>query len=358
VTGFVLGQNQASATTGTLTFLTSAASTSNVGVYAINGSGLTANNNNYVFVQAAGNAKALTITPATLTYAANDVSKTYGASNPALSGTVTGFVLGQTQASATTGTLGFATSATASSNVGAYAINGSGLTAKNGNYVFVQAVGNATALTINPATLTYTANDASKTYGASNPALSGTVTGFVLGQNQGTATTGTLGFATSATSSSNVGSYAVNGSGLTAKNGNYVFVQAAGNATALTINPATLTYDADIVIRPYGSDNPTLPGEVTGFVLGQTQASATTGTLVFTTTATKTSWLGFYPITGSGLSANNGNYVFVQAPWNGFSLIISPFNFNLVFNVAQGQIVGFDIDNVGNDDDQLLAGWL
>jgi hypothetical protein len=37
---------------------------------------------------------------------------------------------------------------------------------------------------------------------------------------------------------SNVGSYAINGSGLTANNGNYSFVQTAGNATALTITPA------------------------------------------------------------------------------------------------------------------------
>jgi hypothetical protein len=37
-----------------------------------------------------------------------------------------------------------------------------------------------------------------------------------------------------------VGSYAINGSGLTANNGNYVFAQAAGNATAFTINPAII----------------------------------------------------------------------------------------------------------------------
>jgi MBG domain (YGX type) len=48
------------------------------------------------------------------------------------------------------------------------------------------------------------------------------------------------GFTSTATSLSNVGSYAINGSGLTANNGNYVFVQAAGNATALTITPAPI----------------------------------------------------------------------------------------------------------------------
>src|ERR1019366_9100304 len=100
------------------------------------------------------------------------------------------------------------------------------------------------ALTINPATLTYTANTVNQSYGTAIPSLSGAVSGFVLGQTQGSATTGTLSFSTAATQSSNVASYAINGSGLTANNGNYTFVQVAGNATALTINPATLTLTA------------------------------------------------------------------------------------------------------------------
>ena len=78
---------------------------------------------------------------------------------------MTGFVGTDTQANATTGTLTFTSPATSASNVGSYAINGSGLTANNGNYTFVQAAGNATALTITAATLTYTANTASRTYG-------------------------------------------------------------------------------------------------------------------------------------------------------------------------------------------------
>ena len=140
-------------------------------------SGLTANNGNYSFVQAAGNATALNITPATLTYTANAVNQSYGTAIPSLSGTVTGFVLGQTQATATTGTLSFNTAATQASNVGTYAINGSGLTANNGNYSFVQAAGNATALNITPATLTYTANAVNQSYGTAIPSLSGAASG-------------------------------------------------------------------------------------------------------------------------------------------------------------------------------------
>jgi MBG domain-containing protein len=70
--------------------------------------------------------------------------------------------------------------------------------------------------------------------------LTGTVTGFVNGQNLASATTGTLQFTTPATDLSPPGTYPINGSGLTADFGNYVFVQAASNATALTLDPAAL----------------------------------------------------------------------------------------------------------------------
>ena len=89
-----------------------------------------------------------TISPVTLTYAANPVSINLGQTIPTFGGTETGFVGGQTEASATTGALTFSTPATGSSPSGSYPIDGSGLTANFGNYVFVQAPGNATALTI------------------------------------------------------------------------------------------------------------------------------------------------------------------------------------------------------------------
>ena len=94
--------------------------------------------------------------PGTLDYVATPVSRTYGSPNPPLTGTVIGFENGDTQISSTTGTLKFTTPATQTSNVGTYAIDGSGLTANNGKYMFEQAPGNATALTITPALLTVT----------------------------------------------------------------------------------------------------------------------------------------------------------------------------------------------------------
>src|ERR1019366_4554995 len=316
VTGFVNGDTQTSATTGTLAFTSPATATSAVGSYAIDGAGLSASN--YIFAQAAGNSTALTINPATLSYTATSASRLYGASNPSFAGTVTGFVNGDTQTSATTGTLAFTSPATATSAVGSYAIDGAGLSASN--YIFAQAAGNSTALTINPATLSYTATSASRLYGASNPSFAGTVTGFVNGDTQTSATTGTLAFTSPATATSAVGSYAIDGAGLSASN--YIFAQAAGNSTALTINPATLSYTATSASRLYGASNPSFAGTVTGFVNGDTQTSATTGTLAFTSPATAATVVGTYAINGSGLTASN--YNFVQAAGNAAALTINP----------------------------------
>ncbi|MFX6807963.1 MBG domain-containing protein, partial [Acinetobacter baumannii] len=92
---------------------------------------------------------------------------------------------------------------------------------------------------------TYTATAASRAYGAANPALTGTVaaTGLLNGATLATVTTGTAAWTTPATTASPVGSYAINGSGLSANSGNYTFsfVQAAGNATALKVTPAAVT---------------------------------------------------------------------------------------------------------------------
>src|ERR1019366_3476096 len=86
-------------------------------------------------------------------------------------------------------------------------------------------------------TLTYTATPATRSYGATNPAFTGTVTGFTGTDNLANATTGTLSFSGTATPTSNVGNYAITGSGLASST--YVFAQAAANATALTITQAT-----------------------------------------------------------------------------------------------------------------------
>ncbi|MBV8605559.1 MAG: filamentous hemagglutinin N-terminal domain-containing protein [Pelomonas sp.] len=86
------------------------------------------------------------IAPATLTYVANPATVQTGAPLPGLSGTVSGFVGGDTLQTATTGRLAFAPVNANLIVPGSYAIDGQGLSAAN--YQFVQAAGNATALSV------------------------------------------------------------------------------------------------------------------------------------------------------------------------------------------------------------------
>ncbi|MDC8756303.1 MBG domain-containing protein [Janthinobacterium fluminis] len=437
VSGFVNGDNLASATSGTLAFGSAATATSDVGSYAVNGSGLSANNGNYTFVQAGGNAGALTINPAALTVTANDASKVYG-QTPSLTGfSASGLQNGETVGSVTLASAGGTAGASVSG--GPYAITASGAaggTFKASNYTVSYVNG---ALTITPATLSYSANGVSRAYGSVNPAFGGSVSGFVNGDNLASATSGTLAFGSAATATSDVGSYAVIGSGLSANNGNYTFVQAGGNAGALTINPAaltvtannvskvygqtpsltgfsasglqngetvgsvtlasaggtagasvsggpyaitasgasggtfkasnytvsyvngaltitpaTLSYGANGASRAYGSANPAFGGSVSGFVNGDNLASATSGTLAFGSAATATSDVGSYAVNGSGLSANNGNYTFVQAGGNAGALTINPAALTVTANDASkvyGQtpsLTGFSASGLQN----------
>ena len=153
----------------------------------------------------------------------------------------------------------------AGANVGSQSVSalgtlaiGTGGTGTASNYTLV---GGSDTVSVTPATLVYTANSASSVYGTSPVTQGGAVSGFVGADTLGSATTGNAAFSTTATSASNVGYYAINGSGLTADNGNYVFSQAAGNATALTVHPAVInlsgarTYDAatDAAASIFGS---------------------------------------------------------------------------------------------------------
>lgn len=92
------------------------------------------------------------INPATLVYQADPLSVPVGQPLPPLGGTVGGFVEGETLASATQGQLRFDADLPANAGPGRYAINGSGLIAAN--YSFVQAPGNAVALTLRAPVIT------------------------------------------------------------------------------------------------------------------------------------------------------------------------------------------------------------
>jgi hypothetical protein len=203
----------------------------------------------------------LTINPAVVTLLslkANDASKTYGTTLN-FTGTEFGFTSGALVGGDTiSGVTLNSTGAVNTANVGSYAITPSSAvfsvgSASNYSITYVDGV-----LTVTPATLTYTANAANRLYGGADPVFSGTVSGFVLADNLGNATTGTANWNTSALNTSNVGSYAINGSGLAANNGNYTFVQAPGNATAYSILQRGISIIATATSKVYGSADPNL----------------------------------------------------------------------------------------------------
>ena len=319
VSGFVNADSLANATTGTLTFATTATQASNVGSYALAASGLTANQGNYLFVEAPANGTAFSVTPAALTVTALADTKTYNGLAYAGGQGVTyaGFRNGDS-ATGLTGSLAYVGSSQGAINAGTYAITPSGLSSANYAVSFVDGV-----LTVAKASLTVTGGNGTRVYGAANPGLTSTISGFVNGESFVSAgVTGAATTTTSATTTSNVGAYAIIPAAGSLAAANYVFDSFVNGSLAVT--PATLTVTANAATRLYGAVDPAFAGTVSGFVNGDTLATATTGTLLFTSSASVTSNVGSYALTGIDLIAKYGNYVFVQDAANATALTVTP----------------------------------
>jgi hypothetical protein len=119
----------------------------------------------------------------------------------------------------------------------------------------------------------------------------------------------------------NAGNSPIALSGLYSNQQGYIIAYVNGT---LTIGKADLTVTVNSAMGIYGSTIPTLSGTVTGFVNGQTLTSDG-GTAVFTTTATSSSNLGNYGVTGDVTlgSPYSGDYTVLQARGNGAALTIT-----------------------------------
>ncbi len=331
VSGFRLNDDFDDVLAGTLVFLSPASPGANVGQHAINGTGLTVVNSNYqpVILQDPGNATALTITQAQLTYVANAVTREYGDAN-VLSGVVEGLKNGETLESVTDGVLTWTTSATVLSGQGIYEVLGGGLTVTSGNYFvnILQAPANLTALTITPAQLIYRADSKTKRYGDANPIFTGSILGLKNGDTLDGVTDGTAVWVSNGLDFSDAGAYGIFGEGLTVTSGNYFvdIIQADTNETAFTVERVQLTYVADKKVRIYGFPDPVFTGVVEGLTNGDSIENVTDGDLVFTVTTTPTTLGGIYPITGGGLTVVSDNYFLniLQDPGNATAFQIVP----------------------------------
>ena len=239
----------------------------------------------------------LSVTQAGLTVTANDASKIYGAANPTFTVSYMGFVNADTPA-ALGGTLTFTTSATAASHVGSYAITPSGLASSNYTITFVSGT-----LSITPAALTITADNKSKLYGAAQPTLTASYSGFVNGDTAASLTTQPT-LSTNATAASHVSGnpYTITASG--AVDSDYTITYVAGT---LTVTPAALTITAVNQTKAYGAALPTLTASYSGFVNGDTAASLTTAPTL-TTNATAASHVSGNPYTITASGAVDSDY--------------------------------------------------
>lgn len=241
----------------------------------------------------------------TLSFTSSASPATYGA--PV---TLTATVL--SGAGAPTGTVAFSdgnallgtvplTGSIAALTTSSLAVGAHSLTASySGDNNFVSST-STLALTVNPAPLSIAANNASRQYGAKDPAFTVSYSGFVNGDTAA-ALTGTLLCTAGDTASSPTGAYAINCSGLSSLN--YIIAYAPGT---LTITPAALTITANSLTKVLNAANPALTWTASGFVNGDT-ANVFTANPTCTTAATTNSTIGSYPVTCAGAAA--ANYTF------------------------------------------------
>ena len=251
-------------------------------------------NGTYAPLASAGNRFVYVLAPV-LTVTPDNNPRIYGAANTALTAKITGVLGGDRLASAVSGAPSLNTAATASSNVGDYAIvAGSGTLASDLNYGFQFTNG---TLHIDPAPLTVTADDKTREYGLASPTLTASFSGLRNGDTASVISGLTL--STPATIGSNVGAYAIASAGGTAAN----YAITTRNNGTLSVTPAPLTLTADDKTREYGLANPTLTASFSGLRNGDT-ASVVSG-FSLSTPATVGSNVGTYAITIAGGTAAN-----------------------------------------------------
>jgi autotransporter-associated beta strand protein len=166
---------------------------------------------------------------------------------------------------------------------------------------FPRGVSSQATHTITPAPLTVTANNKTRTYGAANPTLTYTASGFVNGDTAATVLGGVL--FTPATVTTGVGTYPIQ-QGTLAPNGNYT-ISTFNNGT-LTITPAGLTLQIDNKTRPVRTPNPAFTFTVIGLLNGD--PASVVSSLPMGTAATITSPVGSYAINATGAPVVGPNY--------------------------------------------------
>ena len=246
-------------------------------------------------------AQAFTITvKAILTVTADDQTRVYGQSNPAFTVSITGFLNGddETELDAMPAASSLADQ---NSNVGSYTITAAG--GSDDLYDFNYQAG---TLSISKASISVVADAQSMVYGDAIPTLTAQYSGFVNGDDETDIDTKPS-INTTAMATTGAGTYSITPSA--GSDNNYVFTY---TASSLTIGKATLQVIADAQSKVYGTINPALTYQYTGFVHGDDATVLNTQPGI-STTALTTSPVGSYLITPTGGTDNDYTYSYATA---------------------------------------------
>lgn len=183
---------------------------------------------------------AYTISPAPLTITAANQTMTYGGTVPPLSASYSGFVNGDKVSSLSPPAI--TTTATSSSPAGAYPITAAG--AVDPNYTITYVAG---TMTINPASLSVTANPQTKKFGQPDPTFTYTSSGYLNGDDSAGVFTGSL----SRAAGENVGTYPITLGTLSA-GGNYT-VHFTGNTFKITAASQQITWNQSLIVGCNGT---------------------------------------------------------------------------------------------------------
>ncbi len=269
------------ADTAGITLTATRAAGENVGPYVITPLATGGNVANYAITYVNGT---FTITAKPATVTAADGTKVYGASDPTLTASQSGFLAGDTAGITLTATRA------AGENVGPYVITPLATGGNVANYAITYVNGTFT-ITAKPATVT--AANGTKVYGASDPTLTASESGFLAGDTAGITLTATR------AAGENVGPYVITPLATGGNVANYAITYVNGTFT-ITAKPATVT--AADATKVYGAGDPPLTASESGFLAGDTAG--------ITLTATRAAGenVGPYVITPLATGGNVANY--------------------------------------------------
>jgi hypothetical protein len=243
------------------------------------------------------------VAPAPLTVTLQGSYRLYGAANPTFLYTVQGLVGSDTV------TVTPQTTATLTSPVGTYPISATVSGPLATNYIATVVGG---ILTIRKAPLYISARNAATFYGQTPaPPTAYQITGFVNGDTA-SVVSGAPVLTTTVTSTTPVGFYPIGVQAGTLAAANYYFDNFSNGEGAEGVYKAPLTILPSSFSIHVGDPLPTFTYTITGFVNSDTQASATSGAPVLSTTAPSTSKPGRYYIVGGVGSLTAHNYYFTN----------------------------------------------